>query len=211
MPSPVKSLNIKRYIALCGGDVRDALEKQLLASQALVDAAQVRLDQAVASLEKATAQVVHTSHSVINCEKEFRAIRQNPDVKRVRISKNTIVVDTRPITIRYKDSNYKMGTYRIIILTNVRYRNSIRELFEIRSIKGSGHPHVSDGVPCFGNVSESIAQLMKSKKYPAVIAVCIQFLKSYTDSANHVPYTKIHNWATGALSKQVHDSDWGYY
>jgi hypothetical protein len=57
------------------------------------------------------------------------------------------------------------------------------------------HPHVREGLPCWGSIGPSITTLLQERRYPAVITLCIEFLKSYTDSGSERPYLRIENWA----------------
>jgi hypothetical protein len=200
MPTRTKSSSLKRYVTLCDGDVRDALEKKLLMCRGLVDKAQTQLDQAIAALEKAQHVADLAVYESVDHESEFTSILQHPDVRKVRVNEHSIVVKTGPISISYRGRTYKMGTYRIRIKTDANdypwQTGEIEALFDIASITGSGHPHVSYGSPCFGNISASMTRLMRSRKYPAVIVLCIEFLKSYTLDRSHAPYVKIDNWET---------------
>jgi 3-phenylpropionate/cinnamic acid dioxygenase small subunit len=73
------------------------------------------------------------------------------------------------------------------------------------------HPHVRDGLPCWGNIGPTISELLEQKRYPAVIALCIEFLKSYTDDGNNRPYLNIQRWSTNLPDPFLGGDDYHRY
>jgi hypothetical protein len=57
------------------------------------------------------------------------------------------------------------------------------------------HPHVREGVPCLGNISEAVADLLARFDLPKLTSLTISFLESYYPSGR--PHRPLSDWARG--------------
>ena len=117
---------------------------------------------------------------------EFDKLLEHPDIERLEINNKQIVVFTKPILIAYNKADYNIGRFKITIHTDGS-RGGVRMINLTRTIDGYHHPHIQEhGVPCLGNIQEVIPHMIAEHKYPAMISICIQYLKSYDNSAPHI-------------------------
>ena len=182
-----------RYVALFRD--RDAPAKERLQrAQTEAQYAEEQLRACMQSLEVAERQLATTQADDNTMRTaEFNKLLEHPDIESVAVGLDHIQVTTGPILIPFEGSTYALGAFAIRVQiypeqTDVTIRNLTRIIGD-----GVDHPHIFQGVPCWGNVGPTLRLLLQEKRYPAVIALCIQFLKSYTDDAG-APYLMIGNW-----------------
>lgn len=131
---------------------------------------------------------------------ELEQLLTHPDITKIEVkrdvygSEQTLNVFTGPITIEYESKTYNIGRFRIKI--DPEGEDGCVKMFNLtRKPDGYNHPHVDgDGNPCLGNISEVVPNLVGERKYAAVISICIQYLKTYTDDSFNYPHNKIGNW-----------------
>lgn len=126
-----------------------------------------------------------------NLRIEFQKLRSHPDIDQIVINKDSIAVKTKPICINYKGKDYLVGQFKITIYGNGKNGGIMIENLTniIRNEAGyyMHHPHIraktKKDVPfvCLGNIQETIATLVGERQYPALISICIEYLKSYND------------------------------
>lgn len=125
---------------------------------------------------------------------EFDQLVTHPDLVSLEVSGNLIIAHTKEILISYRGRDYRIGEFKITINTE-NEDASVRMINQTRKIDGYNHPHIgSGGVPCLGNIQESLPPMIAGHHYAAVIAVCIQYLKSYTNSGEYSAYSYIGDW-----------------
>lgn len=118
---------------------------------------------------------------------EFRALaKMVPDpVASLDFDHSRLVVVLQPITIEYDGVDYEMGRFTLQISTD-----TVR-IWADRGLRYP-HPHVSsDAIPCWGNLGPSIAKLLGERQYAALVAACVEFLKSYNERD---AYRRIEVW-----------------
>ena len=61
-----------------------------------------------------------------------------------------------------------------------------------RIVDGFPHPHVnSQGVPCLGNITGTVGELMGEAQYFQLVTLLLEFLRSYNED---YPYLRIEHW-----------------
>jgi hypothetical protein len=155
-------------------------EKQL---QHAVDG-QVRLR---AKIRKArTNDLPDTSHT-----REFQKLLEHPLIEKISVDES-IRVRTGMINIRHGGEHFQVGRFAFRI-----HPQSGRIYFENLTYKvpfGHQHPHIKNGVACWGNIGPVVTQLFAARQYAALVHVCIKFLQSYVQEDTHRPFAKIEEW-----------------
>lgn len=125
---------------------------------------------------------------------EFEKLFSVPHVIDVRDENGSIVVYTDIINCQDpRTSKYhEIGAFRIEIKKNgsLYLRNQTRQVG-----RSYDAPHISDGSPCLGNMSEVIPQLAGNYEYAALIMIAIQFIESVNLGGE---YQDITNWPLAA-------------
>lgn len=192
----------KKYMELCGYN-RKATQVKTLRSEVsklehVIEQCQQTLVASLRKLEEKRRrfQIVQGTDesSLVRFGDEFDQLVKHPDLERVDVVGNKIVAETKPISISYQKVTYDIGRFQITIHADGS-NGGVRMVNLTRKIGGRNHPHInSGGVPCLGNIKEVIPHMIAEHQYPAVVAVCIQYLKSYENSGNYKPYCEIGYW-----------------
>ncbi len=126
---------------------------------------------------------------------EFDNLLKHPDIEKIAIDGKDIKIYTKEIYITRGSSVYRIGKFEIVLHTDGG-AGCVRMFNQTRMFEGAHHPHVnSSGQPCLGNLSETLPYVIGERKYGMAIALCIQYLKSYTNNDNTGrPYATIDNW-----------------
>jgi len=95
---------------------------------------------------------------------------------------------TQEINVEYDGCEYELGQYVITISFQ---ESDIRIENLVESGRDYDHPHVSNGVPCLGNLTVGVSKLLAEVDYAGLLQVLVQFLESYNDGN---PYLKIEHW-----------------
>lgn len=200
----------RKYMELCGYNRKAA---QLKALRSAVAKLQSNIEQCqkqlVASLRKLEEKqlglqaVQGTDESSLShFGDEFDQLLKHPDIEKFEITGNKIVAYTKPIAINYHKVNYDIGRFKITIHADGS-NGGLTMVNQTRVLEGHHHPHIDyDGKPCLGNIKEVIPHMIAEHKYAAVVAVCIQYLKSYENSDSYHPYCDIENWPRKKGSKR---------
>lgn len=122
-------------------------------------------------------------------KKEFDQLAAAKPVLAVRAYPDRVEVDTRTVVIAHMGRRYEIGRFRIAI--GDRCDLSIANLSNTASGTHCEHPHVRDGRPCLGNISEAIGKLLGEREYALVVNMLFRFLESYNPGN---PYAKIEHW-----------------
>lgn len=113
-------------------------------------------------------------------DREYTEILAIEKVRRVRIQGDQLTVTTGPLFCRDPRTRYlhRIGEFQIDISVSggIRFLN----LSPQSERPGGGNaPHVdSAGVPCFGNIRESVPQLIATYEFASVIMLAITFIES---------------------------------
>ncbi len=106
------------------------------------------------------------------------------------VEEGLLKVTTHPIELDFEGYLYEFGTFEVDLPLG-EGRVAIRGL-EGTKVDGYPHPHVStDGTPCFGNISSTVAQLLGDGDHLQALTLILEFLRSY--SAEN-PYRRIEQW-----------------
>ncbi len=197
----------RKYMELCGYNRKAerlrTLKHETSRLRSAVEKSQEQLVTLLRKMEEKQQQLTAVSGTddaaLARFGDEFNGLLKHPDIERIEVSGKNILVYTGPITIRYNRVDYEIGKFKITINT-LGERGGVRMINRTNSASdGYGsrnhHPHVNhEGKPCLGNIQEVIPHMIAEHKYPAVIMVCIQYLKSYEKSSFYGPYSEISNW-----------------
>lgn len=188
-----------RYVRLCG---KHALSntKHLKASievlQDEVRELQESLVIALRNLQAKQADYQKSAAKIPNFAAEFDVLAKHPDLTKIQISSHVLTVYTKPIVIDHCGTRYHIGRFRIKIHSD----GYVRMFNTTRQVGGLYHPHVrNDGDPCLGNIQELVPSLIASRKYAALVSLCIQYLKSYNREG---PYDDIEVWPIAKQTDQ---------
>ncbi len=147
--------------------------------------------------------------------REFDLLCELPGVRRIEVLRGgPIRVETEPVIVSYSGASQLLGCYRIEITVSAAPHLTIINLDRPvwRSDRRYDHPHVADGVPCWGNAASYVAQELAAANYPAVVQQSVEFLNSYNPDN---PFLGIENWfSAGSSSASVcysyaDDGGWG--
>lgn len=92
---------------------------------------------------------------------------------------------TKEVIIEHNDHKYKMGKYRIVI------QNGSVRIYQDKNRRDTIHPHVQKGIPCLGDLTNSIPKLLANYEYVIVFDTIYTYLCSYNQDST---YSKIENW-----------------
>lgn len=110
-------------------------------------------------------------------ESEFDNLLNNPDFTSIRFGQSMVEVETVPIEIEHEGTIYLMGRYSITVSSSRNVR--------MHSLDHNGdrdHPHLSNGEPCYGNISETVSELLAQNNYGDLLPLLVEFLRSYYPS-----------------------------
>ncbi len=192
-----KSLEDK-YVNFCGTRNLKALainaERHINKILSKIEKLQEEMTKAVRHLsdrQRALESIKSGKTLDANLRLEFQKLSKHPDIEKIVINGTSIVVKTKPIYINYKDQDYPIGQFKITIYSNGKNGGVIMENLTnlVKNKEGyyMHHPHIrsknKNDPPfvCLGNIQETIATLIGERQYPALISICIEYLKSYND------------------------------
>ena len=111
---------------------------------------------------------------------ELSHILANPLVKAISFPyANAMNLYTHPITIEHGDQKYLVGEFAIEIY--------FEGYIKIRNLNNPGrytyydHPHIRDGEPCFGNISDVFGKLIAECNFSVLANLVIAYLQKYTE------------------------------
>ena len=111
--------------------------------------------------------------------------------RKITFDDSVLTATTGDVKIKYEGGIYEMGFFEVKIGFDDD-RLTITNMDEDKTHGGYQHPHVaSDGVPCLGNISISLAKLLALKQYPPALILIGEFLRSYNPEN---PYIKLEKW-----------------
>jgi len=135
----------------------------------------------------------HTVPSVLRQAKdEYRQLRRMvPEaLADLRLDGELVVLDTHAIEVEFDGGLYALGSYEIRLdlrRSDVRIHGKTGE-----GVSGYPHPHVnSDGLPCLGNMSPVVADLLGRMDTVGLAVGLLEFLKAYNEDN---PYVDIRRW-----------------
>ncbi len=192
----------KKYMGLCGYKRKATMVQSIrLKTEELKSAIQRSQQELVTSIraledKESELRILETSDDTSTAYgEEFDKLTEHPDIEKIDIVNNNILVYTKLIVIHHGGRNYNIGKYKVEIDTSG-LNGGVRMFNLTRTAGGFHHPHVAqEGTPCLGNIKGVIPQLIAERKYSALIAICIQYLKSYNDAHDGRPYLQISDWA----------------
>lgn len=135
---------------------------------------------------------------------EIESLKEIPEIDSFSIEspstdstdKQLVVLFTKPITIEYQRTKYKIGSFKIEIdfsgqldSDNVKCTNLTRKIEETFD-----HPHINNGSCCFGNIEEVVPELIASYSLADLARLLICYLQSYTRNDKYRPYRNIEYW-----------------
>ncbi|MEM5810058.1 MAG: hypothetical protein QW156_04190 [Candidatus Aenigmatarchaeota archaeon] len=183
--------NIKEEIGRTEADL-ERLRKELvdLQNQVVERASQIqRLEQRVGALRGEVERQ--------NVGDEFDRLSGIPEIRRVIVDREGIIVLTREIEVDFNGRIYNLGQFVIYIFppTPTRERSEIRIFNRSNLIRGNvgvaQHPHINaEGECCWGSIVATIPELLGRREYFVLLQVIINFLKSINPSSWYRPITE---------------------
>jgi hypothetical protein len=191
----------EKFIDLCGRKekVIADLKNQIEQKKSIIRKSSQNITTSVEAVNNLRNQIHVINVSNRSSEivgKEFDIIRNHPDVIDVSVENRILVVKTKMIQIVFGSVTYNIGRFEIKVDIDTGDVHMFNKTHVIHSYGESyHHPHIYDGgEPCFGNIRNVVPELIGERKFPALISVCIQYLKSYTIDGGGMPYYDIENW-----------------
>jgi hypothetical protein len=178
------------YVRLFGGEQLLRLEERLVRLRENLERAQSELELKIVDLQR-VQQEIHDSKGSADQDPvdEFNRLLEHPNIERVEVTRDTINVFTDTIAIDHRNHLYTIGKFRIELYTGglARYGLSVK-MFNLNGSRGRyEHPHVhAGGDPCLGNIGVVLPNILNQKKYPAAIALCIQYLKTINAEGDYL-------------------------
>lgn len=121
----------------------------------------------------------------------------------VRFEEESVVAITHPVTIRYDDFEYQMGTFSIEVPLSVDGMVRIRSVSRVTDNTEYPHPHVSyDGTPCWGNFHSHLLECRMRGDLFHVVLLADDLLHSYNAAS---PYVRIERWNPDWEDQDVHE------
>lgn len=121
---------------------------------------------------------------------DLRRLKQDPDIARIAFVDEGLHVETRRIVIAWKGKRYDVGAF-VIRLNSF----SGLDIWNEAPTHPLGHPHphiFTSGTMCYGNVTDSIAQLVAEYRYYDAIRHVLRVLKEGYNPASAVK--RIEDW-----------------
>jgi len=87
------------------------------------------------------------------------------------------------------DKKYDLGIFKVTLFLDGRIKCT--QQMSHRNYEGYDHPHVNHGDPCWGNLSNSIPDLIRDMEFPLAFDFMYDFLTHYNPEN---PYAKLFNW-----------------
>lgn len=110
--------------------------------------------------------------------KEFDSLWHLDKVRRVKVHSDRIVVYTDPLYITAFNMRFRIGRFKITVYKNGRL--IVRCIsWNLRSLFGVDHPHVSHGNACLGNALGDINSFIIRKEHALLISAVTAFLETY--------------------------------
>ena len=137
---------------------------------------------------------------------QIEEIKKLPFVKGLKFTSNGISVDVGSIDINYKNNDYYIGDFTILITpygVEIKNRNPVivtndgyKEIYE--------HPHMSDDDICFGGErTQKINEFISNFQLKQLVYMVYLFLKTYTDRDYYSPISKFNKDAKRKVKKEV--------
>jgi hypothetical protein len=150
-------------------------ERKMLATDRIIKAIQNNLADIPVALSKTWAAINRMDGSEM--------------YESISFMKTGLKAISTPITVKYSGKEYDMGRYEVTL--NFNGETAIHSVDHAGEQSGYDHPHVSNGRPCWGNMSGQLPKLIGQSEYDVALTMVYTFLSSY-DSAS--PYRTIDNW-----------------
>lgn len=156
---------------------RQSLEKYLAAQRELE-----RLQIELSLLQKNP----HTENE--GARQEVENVLQMPHVIGIGFGR-TLEVYTNTIYIEWGGQLYRIGAFKL----EIDFNRGVRIFNYTNSFRGYQHPHVlnREGEPCFGNISNIVAQMLRERQLEMLVTVLIEYLQSYNPE---YPRGRIEGW-----------------
>lgn len=161
--------------------------------ESLTEAAEVRLPRYRQDLVEARRELVRRvaerHRNDQQYDREFRRLREHPDIARIRVRGARTTVTLRPLFIRGGSKTYDLGILEFTIDPDGLDCMNVRNL--TRRIDGAPHPRVDDcGLVHWCDIGDEIEDLVGARDFAGAINLFIAFLKS----PEHGPECREQGW-----------------
>jgi hypothetical protein len=185
---------VQNYVRLFGGEQLSRLEDRLTNLRRDLERAQNTLELSIADLQRANNEIqISQDNADQSPVDEFNRLLEHPNIERIEVTRDSINVFTDTIVIDHQDHRYVIGRFRIELRFQAYYAPTVA-MINLDGRRGDyEHPHVhAGGSPCLGSISVALPEILKKKKYPAAIALCIQYLKTInTTEGSYLSFLKM--------------------
>lgn len=110
-------------------------------------------------------------------------------------NKTEVIGRTKEVVIKYLRYKFHVGKFEIVISLN----GEVRMYNTTKRFGTNDHPHVDNGIPCLGNIKETIPKMIFQGDYLGLLSLLHDFLLAYNPDG---PYTKLtEGWGDGTIKK----------
>jgi len=127
---------------------------------------------------------------------EISRLNKSKSYENISFMKTGIKGVTTPIIIKHKGKEYDMGKYEVILTFDG--KTAINKV-NPKENENVSHPHVNNGVPCWGNMAGVLPRYIGSTDFDMAFLTAHEFLSHYDEGS---PYRKIENWPLVNKSKK---------
>lgn len=113
--------------------------------------------------------------------------------KRFEYASSGIIGYTRLVKIKYCGDEFKIGEFKVSM--NFNGEVLIHNLTD-RKDNGSDHPHVSEGIACWGNVKELVVNLIHAGDFLGFFMAVHDYLSSYNHESPYTPVSAPYGWGS---------------
>ena len=120
---------------------------------------------------------------------QFKVLKRHTKIRSIKAQENNIYVFTKRLKLQVKtikgeqiDADFDIGSYEIVIDL---FNNTVKVFNELR-VDSNDHPHIQNGIPCWGNLSKSIPKLMANNDFVSIVQLVLEYLHSYTDGDTYI-------------------------
>lgn len=142
----------------------------------------VAAKQKIAQLEASKGNVE------LKVKRELKSIKKIKGVEKLTTRMNTLRVMTDMIYIENDVAKYEIGKFALEFnVGELKIINQTRKInYDRRSDRPLDHPHVRDGIPCWGNMAP-IMEYAQSGEIAMCVSMVMEYLRNYTQGDAWAP------------------------
>ena len=137
-------------------------------------------------------------HETKTAREEWAAILNNPSVKNAYIIGNLFIIVTNTIWMRYKSVDFRIDSF--IVTVDLETSTILFKSVE-HPEESNIHPHIDNGIPCLGELVNSLPALLGKNEFLFLTEAILLFLKSYNPNSEYHSIFKYEAYSNGVNIK----------